>query len=321
MSVPPLVWFLARRILAAVAILFILSFGIFALVYIAPGSVLDALLGFRGRSPDVVAQLRHAYHLDQPFFAQYWYWLDNALHLRLGRSATTGLPVTTSIAQASGITIFLSVYAFTVALVFGVGLGIIAAIRHQSVLDRIVVGISTLGMSAPAFVTGVVLLWIFTVRWKVMPSFGPGAGLSDRFVHLTLPAIALALPVLAPILKLTRASMVETLAQDYVAFARARGVSRWSVIVTYAFRNACIPVITIAALIVAWLVVGATFVESTFALPGLGSLLLTAATARDIPLVQGMALLAAALVLSANLAADVIYLFADPRIRFGAAAR
>jgi peptide/nickel transport system permease protein len=151
------------------------------------------------------------------------------------------------------------------------------------------------------------------VSW--FPSFGPGTGVFDRLVHLTLPAIALALTLCALVLKLTRASMIEALDQDYVAFARARGAPSRMVLLSYAFRNAVIPVMTASGLILGSLVTGAVLVEFTFALPGLGSLLVDAVSQKDIPLVQGVALLAAAVVLFTNLLTDIVYLVLDPRIR------
>ena len=317
MSFRPLAFFVARRLAALVLLLLLLSFGIFSLMYIAPGDIVQALIGARQSSPALINQLREQYHLDEPFLTQYWIWLNNAAHLDLGRSTVTGLPVTASIRQHYGVTLFLGLYAFLLATLFGVGLGVAAAVRKRTVADRGIVGVSVVAVSMPAFVTGIVLLYLLAVRVSLFPAYGPGTGFTDRLVHLTLPAIALALTQAALILKLTRASMIEALDQDYVAFARARGLPVRRVLVTYAFRNALIPVVTASALILAFLLTGAVLVEVTFALPGLGSLLVDAVNRKDVTTVQGLALVIAATVMLANLLTDVAYLFLDPRIRFG----
>ncbi|HET7572033.1 MAG TPA: ABC transporter permease [Gaiellaceae bacterium] len=314
-GVPPLVRFLLKRLAALAALLVALSFGIFALLYLSPGSVISALLGNRPRTTLLVHQLEVEYHLDQSFLAQYWFWLRGAVHLHFGESTLTGLPVTTLIGKNYGATAFLVVYTFLLTVIIGVVLGVLAAVRRRSLYDRLIVGTSVFAASMPAFVTAVLLLYVFSVRFSWFPAFGPGTGFLDRLWHLTLPALALALTISAWLLKLTRATMIEVLDQEYVTFARARGVPRGAVLLTYAFRNACIPVLTAAGLILGGLVTGAVLVEYTFGLPGLGSLLVSSVEDKDVPVVQCLALLAAAIVLLANLAADVLYVLLDPRIR------
>ncbi len=316
MTLRPLAFFLARRLLALALLLVLLSFGIFSLLYIAPGDIVQSLLGARQSSPELVKQLRSQYHLDQPFLTQYWIWLKAAVHLDLGRSTSTGLPVTTSILQRYPVTLFLGLFAFAITAVVGVSLGVASALRKRSVVDRAIVGGSVVAVSMPAFVTGIVLLYLLAVRVSWFPAYGPGSGFTDRLVHLTLPAIALALTQTALVLKLTRASMIEALDQDYVAFARARGLPLRRVVTTYAFRNALIPVVTASAMILAFLLTGAVLIEVTFALPGLGSLLVDAVNFKDVTMVQGLALVVATTVMLANLATDLLYLFLDPRIRF-----
>jgi peptide/nickel transport system permease protein len=313
----PLAFFVARRLAALVLLLVLLSFGIFSLMYIAPGDIVQALIGARQSSPALIQQLREQYHLNDPFLTQYWIWLKHAAHFDLGQSTVTGLPVTAAIRQHYGVTLFLGLYAFVLTVVFGISFGVAAAVRKRTVADRGIVGMSVVGVSMPAFVTGIVLLYLLAVRVSWFPAYGPGTGFTDRLVHLTLPAIALALTQAALVLKLTRASMIETLDQDYVAFARARGVPQRRVLGTYAFRNALIPVVTASAMILAFLLTGAVLVEVTFALPGLGSLLVDSVSRKDVTTVQGLALVIAATVMIANLLTDIAYLFLDPRIRFG----
>lgn len=314
-GLPPLIAFLLRRLAALAALLVFLSFGIFCLLYLTPGSIIDTLVGPRERTPALVHQLRIQYHLNQPLITQYWFWLRGAIHMNFGQSALNGLPVTTLVQQNAGITAFLVIYTFLLTLVIGVSLGCLAAVRRRGLLDRLIVGSSVFGASMPAFVTAVLLLYLFAVRLAWFPAFGAGVGFVDRLWHLTLPAAALALTISAWLLKLTRASMIEVLDQDFVTFARARGVPPYRVLITYAFRNACIPVLTAAGLILGGLVTGAVLVEFTFSLPGLGSLLLSSVESKDVPVVQCLALLAASIVLLANMAADVLYVLLDPRIR------
>jgi peptide/nickel transport system permease protein len=173
------------------------------------------------------------------------------------------------------------------------------------------------GISSPAFVTGIFLLYFFGVVLGWFPTFGAGRGFLDRFWHLTLPAVALALSVMAIVVKITRASVIEQLDRDYVAFARARGLSPARITAAYVLRNALIPVVTAAGLIVVGLLANAIYVEVTFALPGLGSLTVDAVQKRDIPLIQGTTLVFACFVVVVNLVVDVIYTIIDPRIRFG----
>jgi peptide/nickel transport system permease protein len=309
--------FIGRRLVALVGLLVLLSFGIFSLLYLAPGSIVDSLLGTRPRTPQLVAELRAEYHLDQGFIGQYLYWLKGVVfHFDFGQSVVTGLPVTQSIEQHAGVTVFLGVYSFVLTVVVGLSVGVVAALRRRSAVDRGLVGVTVFGASMPGFVTGIALLYLLTVRFSVFPSFGPGTGFIDRLVHLTLPAIALAVGLAAVLAKLTRASMIEALDQDYVAFARARGGPPVAIILGYALRNALIPVITASALLLAFLLTGAVFVEITFALPGLGSLLVTSVQQKDIPMVQGLSLVVAAVVMLANLASDLVYVVVDPRIRF-----
>jgi peptide/nickel transport system permease protein len=215
------------------------------------------------------------------------------------------------------VTIFLGLYGSVVALGLGIPLGILAAVRRGSEIDRGVVTIGVIGVSAPAFATGIFLLYVFGVALGWFPTFGPGDGFVDRALHLTLPAIALGLSVMGLIIKITRASMIEELQKDYVAFARARGLGRSRIVVSYVLRNALIPVVTAAGLIVVGLLTGAVLVEVTFGLPGLGSLLVNAVSQRDIPVIQGIVLILAVFVVVLHVLIDVLYTFIDPRIRFG----
>jgi peptide/nickel transport system permease protein len=312
-----LAWFIARRIAAMCGLLLVLSFVIFSMMYLAPGSPEQALLGTRPSSPQLLASLRHQFHLDKSFLEQYWIWLRAAIHFDLGESTRTGRSVVSSISGRLGVTLFLAVYAFVVAVVFGIPLGILAAMRKRGLADRGIVGLSVVGVSAPSFVTGILLLYFFAVQLGWFPSYGPGEGFTDRFWHLTLPALALALTAMALVVKLTRTAMVTALEQDYIAFALARGVPMRRVLIRYALRNALVPIVTAVGTVVTIVITGTILVETTFSLPGLGTLLIGAVNDKDLPVLQGVALLLAAVIVFVNLVVDILYTFVDPRIAFG----
>jgi peptide/nickel transport system permease protein len=312
--------FIARRLAALVLLLLIISFFVFALLYLAPGSPEQMLIGDRPSSPETIQAIKEQYHLSDPFIVQYGRWLNGAVRLDFGNSIRTNEPVLSGILDRAGLTFFLGGFAFLIAMGLGVPLGVLAAMKRQRAIDRGVVGLSVIGVSAPAFATGILLLYVFAVVLGWFPVFGQGSGFADRLWHLTLPAIALALTGMALVLKLTRAGMIGALEQDFVAFARARGLPARKVLLSYAFRNALVPIVTAGGLILGLMLSGAVLVEVTFALPGVGSLLVTSVTFGDIPMVQGLAMLIAIVIVLVNLLTDVIYLFVDPRIRFGRAA-
>jgi peptide/nickel transport system permease protein len=263
--------------------------------------------------------LTRQYHLDEPFLTQYWLWLQGALHFDFGESITTTLPVSEMIAARLPTSIFLAVYAFVLEMSFGLLFGIVAALKRRSSVDRGLVAISVIGLSMPAFVSGVLMLYLFAVQLQWFPVFGAGEGFTDQLWHLTLPAISLAIVGAAYVVKNTRAAVIAVIDQDYVTFARARGLSSSAVMFKYILRNALIPVLGLSAMILSFLVVGAVMVEVTFSVSGIGQLLVQAATSQDLPTIQGVGMLVAAIVMVANLIADVAYLAVDPRIRLRSA--
>ena len=308
--------FILRRLAIAVPLLLIVSFGVFALVHLAPGDPVRALLGSRASDPATLAAIRERYHLNDPFIVQYGKWLWQVLQGDLGRSIQGSQLVTSAIRQRLGLTIFLGLMSSVLVLFFGISLGMLAGFRRGSRLDRGVVMFGVFGISSPAFVTGILLLYLFGVVIGWFPIFGTGRGFLDRFWHLTLPAVALALSIMAIVVKITRASVIQELDKDYVVFARARGLSPLRIVFGYVLRNALIPVVTAAGLIIVGLVANAIYVEVTFALPGLGSLTIEAVQRRDIPLIQGTTLFFSAFVILLNLLIDLAYILIDPRIRF-----
>ncbi len=308
--------FILRRLAIAIPLLLIVSFGVFALVHLAPGDPVRALLGSRASDPATLAAIRERYHLNDPFIVQYGKWLWQVLQGDLGRSIQGSQLVTSAIRQRLGLTIFLGLMSSFLVLFFGILLGMLAGFRRGSRLDRGVVMFGVFGISSPAFVTGILLLYVFGVVIGWFPIFGAGRGFLDRFWHLSLPAVALALSIMAIVVKITRAAVIQELDKDYVVFARARGLSPSRIVFGYVLRNALIPVVTAAGLIIVGLVANAIYVEVTFALPGLGSLTVEAVQRRDIPLIQGTTLFFSAFVILLNLLIDLAYILIDPRIRF-----
>ncbi|HKF61413.1 MAG TPA: ABC transporter permease [Dongiaceae bacterium] len=308
--------FILRRIAIAVPLLLIVSFGVFALVHLAPGDPARALLGARPSDPATLAAIREQYHLNDPFIVQYAKWLWQVLHGDLGRSIQSSQPVTAAIAQRVGLTVFIGTMSTAIVLGLGILLGMLAGFRRGTRLDRGMVMFGVFGISSPPFVTGIFLLYLFGVVLGWFPTYGAGRGFFDRFWHLILPSLALALSVMAIVVKITRTSVIQELDKDYVVFARARGLNPAQVIFGYVLRNALIPVVTAAGIIIVGLIANAIYVEVTFALPGLGFLTVEAVHNRDIPLIQGTALFLSAFVILLNLIVDLAYVLIDPRIRF-----
>ena len=311
------VLFVGRRLAALAAVLVVVSFLVFSLLYLAPGSPEQLLLGVRTSDPQTIAAIRKEYNLDDPFLAQYAEWAWNALHLDFGISVRTNEPVLRGILERLGLSAQIAGLAFLLTLALGIPLGVLAAVRQRSSLDRGVVGLSVIGLSAPAFATGILLLYFFAVRLGWFPVFGQGEGFVDRLHHLVLPAVALALTATGLVLKITRAAFSTELEQDYVTFALARGIAQRRVLTSYVLRNALTPIVTASGLILAYMLAGSVLVEVTFALNGVGSLLVESVTAKDIPMVQGLAMVIAATVVLVNLVVDLLYPLIDPRIAFG----
>lgn len=305
---------IALRVVGALAILLILSILVFGLLYAAPGSVIDNLVGPQHQTPQLVATLRQEYGLDDPVWQQYLHWLGRLLSGDLGESVRDQAPVTSVLAGRAATTGLLCLMAFVLAVVVSVPLGVWSAVRSGKVADRTISALSVLGMSAPSFAVGLLLLYCLGYYVPIFPLYGDGHGLLDRMWHLLLPAITLAIGLGAIIVKLTRAAMQRELGADYVTFARARGLSEKRVR-RLALRNAAIPVVTASGLVLTYLIGGTILVETTFSLSGLGRLLEDSVLYKDFAVVQSLTLIVAAAVALISLAVDLLYLALDPRLR------
>lgn len=305
--------FLAIRLAGTALVLLVLSFGIYCLVYIAPGSVEQTLLGNRPATETTRAAVRAQYHLDDPLLLQYGRWLADAVQGNLGTSIRSGEPVDTAIGSRAGLTLELAGLGTVLALLLGLPLGVLAALRRGRATDQGIVTLSVAGLSAPPFAVGLVLLTLLAIRLDWFPVYGAGTGGFDRLWHLALPALALAVAGAGLLVRFTRTALVRELDQDYVVFARARGLGRVRVL-RYALRNCAVPILTATGLVLTSALIGSVLVEVVFALPGLGSLLVDAVSFKDVPVVQGVALLLTLLIALVNLAVDAAYTAADPRV-------
>lgn len=310
--------FIIKRLLVAIPLLVLISFVVFSLVKLAPGDPVRILMGAKPATEETLNAIRERYNLNDPFLVQYGKWVWNVLQGDLGRSIQGNRRISGIIASRMEVTLFLAAMSSVIILVGGIGLGALAAFRRGTWIDRAVIMFGVIGISSPAFVIGIFLLYLFGVVLQWFPVFGDGDGFLDRFWHLVLPAFALSFSVMAIVIKITRAAMVEVMDKDYVTFARARGLNAGYIATRYILRNAMVPVITAAALILVGLVAGSIYVEVTFSLSGFGSLTYEAVEGRNLPLIQATALIFSVIVVVANLLVDILYTLLDPRIRFGA---
>lgn len=310
----PLLRLLLSRVLGVLAILLVISFLTFTLMYLAPGDLVKNLLGNRPSSPEAIAAVREQYRLDDPFFARYFSWLADALRGDFGVSIRMRQPVTEVLASRVGLTAALAGLAFVLALITAIPMGISGAARAGSTRDRIGSALALIGLSAPSFALAILLLYAFAMVLPIFPAYGAGSGFFDRLVHLVLPATVLAMGLGAILMRMTRAAMVRELSADYVTFARARGIPERQV-QRLALRNASIPIVTGAGLILTFLIGGTIIVETVFALPGIGLLLQEAVLFKDLPVVQAVVLLVALVIAVIAILVDLSYLVLDPRVR------
>ena len=241
--------YILRRLAGAAVVLTLLSFLVFSLLYLVPGDPVKILVGTRRLTPEVRQAVTARYGLDEPLVVRYWHWLTRALTGDFGDSVRSATPVTDVLASRVSLTAWLTIGAFILAVAVGIPLGIAAARRRGSWVDRTIVGWSVVGVSAPGFALGLVLLYVFGLMLGWFPVFGEGTGIVDTLWHLTLPAIALATGIGAMLVRITRAAVGAELAQDYVTFARSRGVPSRRITAMYV-RGAALPIITSAGLIV-----------------------------------------------------------------------
>jgi len=310
--------FLARRLASTIPVLVIVSVLVFLMLRLTPGDPAAVLAGDQA-STDQIAQIRESLGLDRSIVEQYLIWAGQIARGDLGQSFYYKMDVTSLIGQRLEPTVSLAVLTIVLAVVVAVPLGVVAAWRHGGWLDRALMGFSVMGFSVPVFVLAYLLIWLVSLKLGWLPVQGyqrlsNGVGLWLR--HLTLPALTLSVIYVALIARVTRASVLETLGEDYIRTARAKGLPERTVLLRHALANAAVPIATVIGIGIALLIGGVVVTESVYAIPGLGRLTVDAVLARDFPTIQGVILLFSFFYVIINLAVDMSYLFFDPRIRY-----
>ena len=303
--------YLIRRVFTSVLVLFGVSMLVFSVIHLVPGDVTMAILGRQKVSEEKVAELREQLGLNDPLYVQYGRYVSKVLRGDLGVSIRTNQSISESIADQMPSTFALAMSALVIALIIGGILGMSAALNHGSWLDTFVMGLSVSGLSIPTFWMGLLLILLFSVHLKLFPSISSGSSPSQLF----LPALALALPEAAVTARMVRASMLDVLNKEYIITARAKGLPRKMVIFKHALRNATIPIVTFVGLQMAYLLGGATIVETLFARQGIGRLAVQSIFNRDYPMVQGVVLVTAAIYVLINTLTDITYVWLNPTIR------
>jgi len=314
--------FILRRLLQSIVILLLVSLFIFLAIRLLPGDPILTLVGqneLTGLGEAEIAAMRHEYGLDRPLLVQYIDWLWGVLHGDLGTSVFTSMPVSDEIFRRLPITFEIGFWAILLGTLVGIPLGIVSAVKRGTWIDQAVVTLSNLGITIPVFWLGLLLMLLFGLRLKLLPVIGFTPISEDVAMHfkgLVMPVICSSIFGMAAIARQTRSSMLEVLHQDYVRTAWSKGLSERVIIYKHALRNGLIPVITTIGLGARGIVGGSTVIETVFAIPGMGRLAVTAVSNQDYAYVQGVIVIIAATVVSINVLIDIIYGWADPRIRF-----
>jgi peptide/nickel transport system permease protein len=323
--------YLARRLAATAVTLAGIVVAVFLLIHAAPGDPALLYAGLRPGSPApdaVLDEVRRAHGLDRPLAVQLGSWAARAARLDLGESIVHRRPVAALVGERLPATLLLNGLALIAALVVAIPLGVAAAVRPGSWIDRASAAALFLLYSLPTFWTALLLIELFVVRLDLLPLFGAASatdgmlspGLADRAAHLVLPVTVLSYGMIAFLARFVRSSVREVLGEEYIRTARAKGASGGAVVWSHAFRNALVPMVSLLGIVIPWLLSGSIIVEQVFQWPGIGSLFFGAILTRDYPLVMGLTLVAALVTVAASAIADVLYAFADPRIRVGEAA-
>jgi peptide/nickel transport system permease protein len=302
--------YIIRRLALSLFVLFGVSVVVFGLIHLAPGDPARLMLYDTAPEEEVQA-MRKTLGLDQPLYLQYWLFLSNALRGDLGRSLYYKQSALQIILEHLPATAELTFAALLVSLVVAVPMGILSAVRRDTVWDYAGMLLATIGQATPVFWLGLMFILLFSVQWTVLPSSG-----RDGIENLLMPAVTLGAPLMALVTRLVRSGMLDILGEDYIRTARAKGLPRSTVVYRHALRNMLIPLVTVIGLQLGALLGGAVITETIFAWPGVGRLVVTAITARDYPLVQAATLLVSVYFVAINLMLDVLYVYIDPRIRF-----
>src|SRR5205814_1599457 len=310
--------YIVRRILARIAVMAVVAIVVFALLYLSPGEPAAIIAGDTATVEDIV-RIRAKLGLDEPVYIQFGSWVWRLMQGDLGISIFTNLPVTKLIEQRLEPTVALTLATLVVSVVAAIPMGVLAAWRAGSWIDRFVMVFAVLGFSVPVFVLAYLLIYVFAIWLDLLPVQGYVSitqGFWPFLSHIILPSIALGMIYAALIARITRASMLDVLAQDYIRTAQAKGLANQQVLIGHALKNAAVPIATIIGIGVALLISGVVVTETVFAIPGLGRLTVDAILRRDYPIIQGIILIFSAAYVLINLLVDLSYTLIDPRIRY-----
>lgn len=315
-----LVSFVARRLLITIPLLVLISLGVFSLIFLIPGNPALTLAGGAHATPAEVAKISRQLHLNEPFIVQYWNWLKGVLHGQLGNSLFQNASVSSGIALRFPVTFSVAIGGMAVAIILGVPAGIIAGVKPRSAVDRVVTFGSSLGVAIPDFWLAMILVVIFAINLHWLSPIGYvqfGTSPWGWFEHLIMPWLALGIGGSATIARQIRGSMIDTLQQDYMRTAVAKGLPRRLVIGKHAMKNALSPVVTVVGIQFGYLLGGTFIIEQIFSLPGLGTYMLQAISEKDLPVIQGVVLITALFFVLVNLVVDIIYGMLNPKVRLG----
>jgi peptide/nickel transport system permease protein len=310
--------YIIRRLLMTIPVMGLVAVFVFFLLHLSPGDP-AAIMAGDNASPESVMEIRRKLGLDEPLWRQLVVWLANLASGDLGRSMFWGDPVTTLIAQRAEPTISLALTTILFAVTVAVCLGVIAAANVGRAVDRFVMGLAVAGFSVPVFVIGYLLIFLFSIelRWLPVQGYTPIAeGILVWLHNLILPTLALGLAYVALIARITRTTMLDVLAEDYIRTANAKGVARAPMLLCHALKNAAVPIVTVVGIGVALLIGGVVITETVFNIPGIGRLVVDAIARRDYPIIQGVIMIFSGIYVLVNLAVDLSYTFLDPRIRY-----
>nr|WP_042190551.1 ABC transporter permease [Kibdelosporangium sp. MJ126-NF4]CEL19422.1 putative ABC transporter permease protein [Kibdelosporangium sp. MJ126-NF4]CTQ94779.1 putative ABC transporter permease protein [Kibdelosporangium sp. MJ126-NF4] len=293
------------------------SVAVFLFMAVLPGDPAQVALGINA-TPELIAKTRAEFGIDRPLTTQYFDWISRVLTGDFGRSYVTRDLIGPQLADRLGVTLWLVGAAMVIAMVIAVPLGSFAAVRHRKLSGTVISGASQLGVAVPAFLAGILLVQVFAVQWRLLPSGGwtpPNQDFGEFLRGLVLPALALGLVQGAVLTRYVRSAVLDTLREDYLRTARAKGLRPGQALVRHGLRNAAVPVVTVLGLQLTTLLIGAVVVERVFVLPGLGSMLLDSVAARDLLTVQGIVLVLVIAALLVNFLVDLLYTVIDPRLR------
>jgi len=310
--------YIIRRLFATIPVMVVVALFVFLLLHLTPGDP-AAIIAGDDATPTEIEGVRRRLGLDLPIWEQFVIYAWNLLRGDLGTSIFSNLPVTTLVAQRLEPTVVLAVSTLVVAVVCAIPLGVVAAWKARTFVDRVVMGFSVLGFAVPVFLVGYILIYIVSIelRWLPVQGYRPlSQGLDQTFRSVVLPAVALGTTYMALIARITRASMLEVLSEDYIRTAHAKGVTTKSVLLRHALKNAAVPIVTVIGLGMAALISGVVITETVFNIPGLGRLTVDAILKRDYPIIQGLIIIFAGTKVLINLMIDISYTFFDPRIRY-----